>query len=74
MRARVVALRMPDMLHASDDDLSVASAHAAPTPRLVINPSPRSDGARRGRSTPFPLLITWGGGVVVGARSGRRWG
>ena len=73
MRAGVIELRMLHMLHASDDDLSVASAHAAPAPRLVINPSPRTDGARRGRPTPFSL--TFGDGeVVVGARSGRRWG
>ena len=74
MRGDVIELRMPLMLHASDDDLPVASAHAAPTPRLVTNPSPRSDGARLGRFTPTPLLTPWGGEVVVGARSGRRWG
>jgi hypothetical protein len=73
MRSDVIRLRMPFMLHASDDDLPVASAHAAPAPRLVINPSPRSDGARRGRPTPF--FLTFGDGeVVVGAESGRRWG
>ena len=70
------------MLHAPDDDLSVAEAHAAPAPRLV-NPSPRSDGARRSRHTP-PTPVSagglttgfawpWGGEVVVGAKSGRRW-
>ena len=74
MRADVIELRMLLMLHASDDDLPVASAHAAPAPRRVINPSPRSDGARLGRLTPTPLLTSWGGEVVVGARSGRRWG
>jgi hypothetical protein len=55
------------MLHASDDDLPVAPAHTDPHLRLVT-PSPRSDGARRGRLTPNPLS-SWGGEVVVGARS-----
>ena len=72
MRGDVIELRMPLMLHASDDDLPVASAHADPAPRLVINPSPRSDGARRGRPTPHSLNLG-DGEVVVGARSGRRW-
>ena len=59
------------MLHAPDDDLSVAAAHADPIPGLVTT-SPRSDGARRGRHTPI-TLTPWGGEVVVGAKSGRRW-
>ena len=72
MRQVVVVRRMVHMLHAPDDDLSVAEAHAAPAPRLV-NPSPRSDGARRSRHTPHTTLTPWGGEVVVGAKSGRRW-
>jgi hypothetical protein len=64
------------MLHASDDDLPVAPAHAHPHSRAVIS-SPRPDGARRG---PLPHTLTsWGGEVVVDAmvpahsRAGRRW-
>ncbi len=82
MRTGVVPSTMHHMLHAHDDDLLVAAAHADPAPRLV-NPSPRSDGARRGRHTPTTPasaggLVTgfawpWGGEVVVGAKSGRRW-
>jgi hypothetical protein len=74
MRAVVLERRMAHMLHASDDDLHVASAHAAPAPRPVINPAPRPDGARLGRPTPTPFLSLWGVEVVVAARSGRRWG
>ena len=76
MRGRVSTSKMLPMLHASDDDLPVASAPAHPHARRMI-PSSRSDGARR-CDFPFPLS-PWGGEVVVDAlvplqvRSGRRW-
>ena len=62
------------MLHASDDDLPVASAHAHPHSRAVKS-SPRPDGARR---CLYPHSLTSrGGAVVVDAvapvYSGRRW-
>ena len=68
MRPLVVQRRMFHMLHAPDDDLLVDAAHADPFLRLV-NPSPRSDGARRSRHTPI-YLSPWGEEVVVGAKSG----
>ena len=77
MRGGVYASKMLPMLHASDDDLPVASAPAHPHARRMISSS-RSDGARR-CDFPFPLS-PWGGEVVVDAlvplqvRSGRRWG
>ena len=64
------------MLHATDDDLPVASAHAHPHTRAVSFPSPRPDGARRGL---HPHSLTpWGGAVDVDMlpvhpRAGRRW-
>ena len=77
MRGRVSTSKMLPMLHASDDDLPVASAPAHPHARRMT-PSSRSDGARR---CDFPLSLSpWGGAVVVDAlvplqvRSGRRWG
>jgi hypothetical protein len=69
--------KMLSMLHATDDDLPVASAHAHPHSRAVSFPSLRPDGARRGH-TPHSL-ISRGGAVDVEAlapvhpRAGRRW-
>jgi hypothetical protein len=76
MSCGVYVDKMLLMLHASDDDLPVASAHAHPHFRAVT-PSPRPDGARRGL-TPHSLTSR-GGAVVVDAvapvhpRAGRRW-
>jgi hypothetical protein len=77
MRKGVYGSKMRSMLHASDDDLPVASAPAHPHDRRMI-PSSRPDGARR---CDFPFSLSpWGGEVVVDAlvplqvRSGRRWG
>jgi hypothetical protein len=74
MSCDVYGDKMLHMLHASDDDLPVASAHAHPHTRAVIS-SPRPDGARR-CLTPHSLTSR-GGAVVVDAvapvYSGRRW-
>jgi hypothetical protein len=66
--------KMLYMLHASDDDLPVASAHAHPHSRAVKS-SPRPDGARR---CLYPHSLTSRGGAVVvdavaPAYAGRRW-
>jgi len=67
---------MLPMLHATDDDHPVASAHAHPHTRAVSFGSPRPDGARRGL---HPHSLTSRGGAVdvdmlpVHPRAGRRW-
>ena len=64
------------MLHATDADLPVASAHAHPHTRAVSFGSPRPDGARRGL---HPHSLTSRGSWVdvdmlpVHPRAGRRW-